>query len=127
MSAPWTDSAGSARILVVDARILTPDLDGGSLRLFNILVLLVELGCQVTFVPQDPATQPETAPQISPYVAQLRAAGVRVITAPHIQTLRQHLEEHGQAYAVVMLSGGVHNVYPHIGDVRRLAPRASLW
>ena len=117
----------AVRILVTDGRLLTPDRDGGSLRLFNILTLLVELGCRVTFVPKDPSAQPETAPGLRPYAEQLRTAGIEVITAPHIQTLRQHLEEHGYRYAVVMLSGGVYNAYEHIGDVRCLAPRASLW
>ena len=127
MAAPSPDIAGGARILVVDGHLPTPDLDGGSLRLFNILTLLTELGGRVTLVPSDPAAQPESAPRLSPYVAQLRAAGIQVITAPHIHTLRQHLEAHGQRYTVVMLSGGVYHAYAHIGDVRRLAPQASLW
>ena len=127
MEALDSDNGGAARILVVDGHLPTPDLDGGSLRLFHILTLLVELGCRVTFVPTDPAAEPETEPRLKPYAAQLRAAGIQVITAPQICTLRQHLEEHGRRYAAVMLSGGVHHAYAHIADTRRLAPQASLW
>jgi hypothetical protein len=115
------------RILVVDARIPTPDRDGGSLRLFNILEVLVGLGCRVTFVPEDPAAQPETDSTIRPYVAQLRAIGVQVPTGPAIQSLRQHLAAHGNDYDIVLLSGGIYHAYQHIGDVRRLAAQASLW
>jgi len=127
MVAPYPGDDSAAQVLVVDGRILTPDRDGGSLRLFNILTLLVGLGCRVTFVPRDPAAQPETAATLRPYVEQLRAAGIQVITAPQVQTLRQHLADHGPRYDIVMLSGGVYNAFEHIGDVRRLAPRASLW
>ncbi len=114
-------------ILVVDGHIPTPDRDGGSLRLFNLLTLLVGLGGRVTFVPAIPADEAETAVLLRPYVAQLRAAHIEVISAPRIQTLREHLEAEGQRYQVVMLSGGVYHGYAHIGDVRRLAPQASLW
>ncbi|MEP7356400.1 MAG: glycosyltransferase family 4 protein [Anaerolineales bacterium] len=122
---PAADSG--ARVLVVDSRLPTPDRDGGSLRLFNILTLLVELGCQVTFVPRDPASQPETEAPHTPYVNQLRAAGIQVITAPRIQSLRQHLDERGHEYDVVLLSGGIYNVSSLIQEVRRLTPQASLW
>ena len=127
MAAPRDVVDDAVRILVVDGRVPTPDRDGGSLRLFNILTLLVELDCRVTFVPTDPASQPEAAAQLRPYIEPLRAAGIQVITAPQIQTLGQHLQAHGPRYDIVMLSGGVYHAYGHIGEVRRLAPRASLW
>jgi glycosyltransferase involved in cell wall biosynthesis len=114
-------------ILVVYTHVPTPDRDGGSLRMVNILKLLVALGAQVTLVPSDPPAQPESAPAVRPYVAQLRAAGVQVISAPEIESVRQHLEAYGRRYAVVLLSGGVYHAYPHLGATRELAPQASVW
>jgi glycosyltransferase involved in cell wall biosynthesis len=127
MATGWPAAAVAPRLLVVDGQLPAPDRDGGSLRMFNLLTLLVELGCRVTFVPAQPAAHPETAAHLAPYVAQLRAAGVEVITSPAVATLHQHLEAHGRRYAIVMLSGGVYHAYSHLARVRRLAPQASLW
>src|SRR6185436_11930307 len=53
-------------VLVIDHRVPMPDHDAGSLRMLKLVVTLQELGCRVTFVPDDNA-----CPQ--PYTRELQA------------------------------------------------------
>jgi hypothetical protein len=38
-------------VLVIDACMLTPDQDAGSMRMQQVMEILVNLGCKVTFAP----------------------------------------------------------------------------
>ena len=66
------DRRGGPRVLVVDHRVPTPDRDSGSLRMWHLLRNLVDLGCRVTFIPDnfDP---------MEPYTRRLQALGIEVI------------------------------------------------
>src|SRR5207253_2003549 len=44
------DRWAKRRVLVVDACMLTPDQDAGSMRMQHVLEILVSLGCKVTFI-----------------------------------------------------------------------------
>ncbi len=87
----------STRILVIDACMLTPDQDSGSLRMFEMLSLMRNLGHKVTFV----ATNLEYR---QPYVAAIQAIGVEVLHNPYVTSIVRHLEQHGASYDVVVLS-----------------------
>ena len=87
----------STKILVIDACMLTPDQDAGSLRMFEMLNLMRVLGHKVTFV----AANLEYA---LPYVTNIQSMGVEVLHHPHIVSIARHLERHGAEYDIVMLS-----------------------
>jgi O-antigen biosynthesis protein len=114
-------------LLVVYSHILTPDVDGGSLRMLNLISLLMEMSIRVTFVPDHPAAEHASDPQIQPRIARLRQAGVRVLTAPEIASVDDHLLREGSRYAIVLLSGSVYIAAKHVNSVRRHAPQAALW
>ena len=66
------DRRRGPRVLVVDHRVPTPDRDSGSLRMWHLLENLVDLGCRVTFMPDnfDP---------LQPYTRRLQSLGIEVI------------------------------------------------
>jgi glycosyltransferase involved in cell wall biosynthesis len=83
------------RFLVITDAIPTPDLDAGSFRLVQILMLLIDMGYRVTFVSH--SLEPR-----ADYAGQLRQLGIPVLYGP--EAAIAHLESEGSAYAHVMLS-----------------------
>src|SRR5438045_7100155 len=84
-------------ILVIDHHLPMPDRDSGSLRMFQILKLLHELGHRVTFIPDNLA-------DIPPYAGELQKRGIKTIHHPYVKKLRDYLIAHGSEFAVVVLS-----------------------
>jgi glycosyltransferase involved in cell wall biosynthesis len=106
------------RVLVVDACMLTPDHDSGSMRMQAILELAGELGAKATFV----ADNLEYA---EPYVAALQERGVEVLYRPWIGSIADLLARRGAEFDVVVLSR--HYVASkHLDAVRRFAPQARV-
>lgn len=85
------------RILVVDARMITPDRDAGSVRMFHLLNILTAMGYQATFAAADLNCQ-------QPYVHDLRNRGIQVIHAPYVTSFEAYLAEWGGLFDAVMLS-----------------------
>lgn len=85
------------RILVIDACMLTPDQDSGSLRMFELLGLMRAMGHKVTFV----AANLEYS---LPYVANIQEIGVEVLHYPYVTSIARHIEQHGVDYDIVVLS-----------------------
>ncbi|MEO8384253.1 MAG: glycosyltransferase [Betaproteobacteria bacterium] len=106
------------RVLVIDACMLTPDQDAGSLRMFEMLGLMRSMGKQVTFV----ATNLEHS---LPYVANIQAIGVEVLHHPYVPSLVRYLELHGNDYDIIILSREtVASQYLEV--VKRHATRAKV-
>jgi len=112
------DRYALARILVIDACALTPDADSGSLRMFNLLLILARCGAKVTFAA-------ENLQSYEPFSTQLRLAGVEHLCAPHTFNLAQYIEAHAYAFDVIILSRK-HIAQKFIGLVRRAAPQARI-
>lgn len=87
----------SRRALVLDNRMLLPDRDSGSLRMFNILLILQKLGYKVTFLPLELAYR-------QPYAGQLQALGIEVLYRPYVTAVPAYLAAHGADYDLVILS-----------------------
>jgi len=107
------------RCLVIDFRMLTPDRDAGSLRMWGILEILRNEGWKVTFLPDD-------LEWVDPYAGQLQARGIEVIHAPFVNSVAEHLELCGDRYDFVILSRvgvGARN----IDAVRNLCPQAEVF
>ena len=91
---------GRKNVLVVDHHLPMPDRDSGSLRMFQILKLLRELGHRVTFTPDNLAN-------IFPYAAELQKRGIKVLYHPYLGKVRDYLISHGSEFDVVILELGV--------------------
>ena len=106
------------RILVVDARMLTPDRDSGSHRMFKLLGIFQELGYKVTFVPTNLAYQ-------QPYVSELQERGIEVLYAPYVRSVERYLREKGRYFDIIMLSRA-DVAARFIDDVKEYSPDALV-
>jgi GT2 family glycosyltransferase/glycosyltransferase involved in cell wall biosynthesis len=105
-------------ILVIDHHLPMPDRDSGSLRMFQMLKLLNQLGHRVTFIPDNLA-------DIPPYTGELQKRGIEVVYHPYIKKVRDYLVSHGSDYDAVMLSR-CDFARKHIADVRLYAPQSRI-
>jgi len=109
---------GRKNILIIDHHVPMPDRDSGSLRMFQILKLLHELGHRVTFIPDNLA-------DIPPYTAALQKRGIKVVRHPYVKKVRDYLIAHGSEFDVVVLSR-CQFARKHIADVRLYAPQSRI-
>lgn len=82
-------------ILVIDRWVPTYDKDSGSLRMFNILNILIELGYKITFLPDDLAKR-------EPYVSEMENRGIEVLYGA--LNIEKYLENNGMKFNFVILS-----------------------
>ncbi len=108
----------SKRVLIVDATTPTPDQDSGSLRMVNLMRVLIDLGAQVSFLPENRAF-------VERYTPALQELGVEALYAPYAQDAIALLRERGREFNLVVLSR--HYVAASfVGLVRLYAPQAKL-
>jgi GT2 family glycosyltransferase/glycosyltransferase involved in cell wall biosynthesis len=112
------DRAAQRRVLVVDACMLTPDQDAGSLRMQAVLEILTGLHCKVTFVA-------DNLEHREPYVSELTARGIEVLHAPYVRSIAEVLDRRGREFDAVILSRH-YIAAKHIDAVRAFAPDALV-
>lgn len=106
------------QILVIDALTPMPDRDSGSMRLVNIIRLLIEEGAHVVYLPADGLYQGE-------YTQRLQRMGVEVWYAPYAGARPAWFREHGPRFDSVMVSR--HYVLSELRKlIRTYAPQATL-
>ena len=112
------ERALNRRALVVDAYILTPDRESGSLRMFNLMQILRELGYRVTFA----SASLQCA---EPYLSNLQRQGVEVLCRPHVRSLSSYLRAQGASFDLLILSraDAAAKIMP---AARRFCPRAFI-
>ena len=113
------DRNAAARVLWVEACMLTPDQDSGSLRTLRLLRILVQMGCKVTYIA-------DNLDGAEPYRTQLSNEGVEVIHSPHFTSVESFLRRHGSEFDVVTLCRHYIAVH-HVDTVREVNPRAQIW
>lgn len=107
-----------ARVLVIDATTPMPDRDSGSVRLFELLRLLVDEGCAVTFFPENGLDDGR-------YTQALRDLGVEAWTQPWLGALPDWLAKHGARFQLVIVSRH-YILSPLLPLLRRHAPQARI-
>ncbi|HSD16986.1 MAG TPA: glycosyltransferase [Thermomonas sp.] len=106
------------QVLVIDALAPQPDRDSGSLRLVNLMRLLIEEGAHVVFVPANRSADGE-------YTAALQRIGVECWHAPYAPRFPAWLREHGPRFDVALVSR--HYVASEVLPLlRRYAPGARV-
>jgi O-antigen biosynthesis protein len=112
------DRFATKRMLVIDARMLTPDRDAGSLRMQAMLEIATALRCKVTFVA-------DNLEHGEPYVDALTQRGVEVLFHPYVRSIAELLMTRAREFDVIMLSR--HYIAArHIDTARKAAPRALI-
>jgi GT2 family glycosyltransferase/glycosyltransferase involved in cell wall biosynthesis len=112
------DRGAQMRVLVIDACMLTPDHDAGSLRMQAILEILTSLRCKVTFVADNLEYR-------QPYVSQLQQRGVEVLFHPYAGSIAEILAKRSSEFDMVVMSRHYIAV-KHLDAVRSFAPRALV-
>ena len=112
------DRNAQQRVLAIDACMLTPDQDAGSLRMQELLQMLVGLSCKVTFIADNLEYR-------QPYVAHLQRAGVEVQFYPYTRSITDFLGRHGRDFDIVILSRH-YIAEKHIDAVKSFAPDALV-
>ncbi len=85
------------RVLIIDAHILKPDHDSGSLRMFNLAKIFQKLGFKVSFA----SSQLEYHPK---YTKAMQFIGIECLYHPYVSSINDHLQTFGHLYDVVLLS-----------------------
>ncbi|MBS0423781.1 MAG: glycosyltransferase [Proteobacteria bacterium] len=85
------------RALVLDERVLMPDDNSGSLRMFNLLHIFKKLGYKVSFIAKTLAYHPV-------YTRKMQSIGIECFYLPYLESIHSHLTAHGHLYDVVLLS-----------------------
>lgn len=85
-------------ILIVDACTPTPDQDSGSLDMFNLIKIFVNLGWRVHFIPLS------NFAHFGSYTEDLQRLGVECIYAPHYSSLDSYLRERGDMFTLCLLA-----------------------
>jgi O-antigen biosynthesis protein len=112
------DRGVRGHVLVIDAVMLQPDRDSGSLRMFNLVLLLRRLGFKVTFLPSN-------LDALGDYGAMLRRRGIEVLHAPYVTDPGEFLDDHADDYDLIILSRP-DVAGPLLPRARRAAPRARI-
>jgi len=106
------------RALVIDATTPMPDHDSGSVRMFALLKLLVELGYQTRFMA-------ENRSWAGRHAQALQQAGIEVLSAPWVADLEGWLAEYGAELDLVLVSR--HYVLaPILKLIRTWCPNAKV-
>ncbi|MGH8798818.1 MAG: glycosyltransferase, partial [Casimicrobiaceae bacterium] len=110
------DRWAARRALVIDACMLTPDRDSGSLRMQRVMQILTGLGCKVTFVADNLEYR-------QGYVEELQRDGIEVQFHPYAKSVAALLGARGSEFDLVLLSR--HYIAArHMAAVRAFAPNA---
>jgi O-antigen biosynthesis protein len=112
------DRWAKLRVLVIDACMLTPDHDAGSVRMLAILEILTSLKCKVTFAA-------DNLEHRQPYVSQLQQRGIEVQFHPFTRSIANLLSNRGAEFDIIIISRHYIAV-KHIDAVRVFAPQALV-
>lgn len=112
------DRGARRRVLFIEACMLTPDQDSGSVRTLAMLELMVEAGCKVTFVA-------DNLEHRQPYVADLQQRGVEVLFHPYARSVTDVIVERGRSVDLVVIARH-YIAAKHLDTVRTYAPQALV-
>lgn len=106
------------QLLIIDSATPTPDRDSGSVRMLELMRLLLQDGCAVTFFNQ-------TALHDGQYTRTLQQLGVETWARPWLTDPAAWLRKHGPRFDAVIVSR--HYVLsPLLPLLRRYAPQAFV-
>ncbi|MBI3715235.1 MAG: glycosyltransferase, partial [Betaproteobacteria bacterium] len=106
------------RVLVIDACMLTPDQDAGSMRTFEMLGVMQGLGCKLTFVADNLEFR-------EPYISQIRQLGVEVLHHPYVVSMSQFIARSAPEFDVIIVARAT-VACKYVEMIKSAAPRAKL-
>jgi GT2 family glycosyltransferase/glycosyltransferase involved in cell wall biosynthesis len=112
------DRSKEKRVLVIDERMIMPDNDSGSLRMFSLLKILRNLEYRITFMTNNLEYQAH-------YSRQLQRIGIELQYHPYVTSIGSYLQRTGDQFSAVILSR-VNVASIHIDDVRNYCPSTQV-
>ncbi|MDT9341697.1 glycosyltransferase, partial [Trichodesmium erythraeum 21-75] len=106
------------RLLMIDACMLMPDKDSGSVTAFNLIKIFQSLDYKVTFAP-------DNLLYVEKYTEDLQRLGVECLYCSYVTSIQSYLEAYGGEYHVVYLAR-LEYTEKHIDNVRKFAPQAKI-
>jgi glycosyltransferase involved in cell wall biosynthesis len=119
------EADSSKHVLVIAPRILTPDIDAGSLRLHHLLIMLKDLSDGVTFIPSFAASWPPYEGRVEEDTERLRQAGVEVPSTSASDPVQHYLQRNGRRYTIVVLCDE-YVASKHMAAVRKYCPQSLI-
>jgi glycosyltransferase involved in cell wall biosynthesis len=113
------DRGAKGRVLFIDACTPTPDQDSGSIDIYNLMKVFVEMGWAVSFIPEDNYAYMEK------YTPAIQKLGVQALYHPHINSVDDHITPYGSSYDLVM-SFRPMVTHRHIDNLRQKCPGAKI-
>ena len=107
-----------SNILIVEACMLTPDQDAGSVRMTNLMRILIDDGHHVSFVADNLDGDPK-------YASMLTRIGVEVLFGHFAGSVRKVLKERGTSLDAIVFCRH-YIASQHMDTVRTLAPQALI-
>lgn len=107
-----------SNVLIVEACMITPDQDSGSVRMLNIMRILRTEGHHVTFVADNLDGDPK-------YAAMLTALGIEVLYGQYASSVRKVLRSRGASLDAIFFCR-YYIAAQYISSVRSLAPKARI-
>lgn len=107
------------RVLILEHCTPTPDCDAGSVTVVNFMILLREMGFQITFIPEDNFCY------LPEYTTALQRIGVEVLYAPYVTSVAKHVKEFGQRYDLVFIFRPV-VAESHFYTIRKYCEKAKI-
>jgi glycosyltransferase involved in cell wall biosynthesis len=107
------------RVLFLDLCTPTPSHDSGSVDAFNQMILLREMGFQVTFIPEDNFLY------MKEHTQALQRVGVEVLYSPFVTNIKDHLIEFGPRYDLVFVNRVI-LMEKVIADIRRYCKKSKV-
>jgi GT2 family glycosyltransferase/glycosyltransferase involved in cell wall biosynthesis len=108
------------RVLFLDHCTPTPDQDSGSIDAFNQMLILRQMGFQVTFIPEDNFLF------MQKYTSDLQRNGIEVLYAPYLHSVEEHVKKFGARYDLVLVSRFT-VAERHISALRKNCLNAKIW
>ncbi len=106
------------RVLMIDASTPMPDRDSGSLRMINLMRLLLEENCAVTFFADNLAHD-------GGYTSELQQLGVQVWWKPWIRNAPGWFAKHGAEFDIIIASRHF-TAGNYLALARRYSPKARF-
>ncbi len=106
--------------MIISTRIPTPNIDGASLRICNLLKLLIELSYKVTFTSSFPSSWEPFCETLEKDIEYLENLGVDVESS----SVKEHLEKKGSEYDIIILNTN-YSATHHLKYVKEYAPKAT--
>jgi O-antigen biosynthesis protein len=110
--------ARRSNILIVEACMITPDQDSGSVRMFNLMRILLSDGHHVSFIA-------DNLDGDSHYAAKLTAMGVEVLHGRFAGSVKNVLRQRGPSLDTIVFCR-YYIATQYVAMVRSVAPRARI-